>query len=116
MYLTENLTETLCRQFFVSLQHLFVSLFFPSVCILSSKPFQNNYIHCKIIDHYFNIFFVEIQLAKENLKNVFWAPEFGCPNRYISLRINLDTLLKKIQTKCRINYFSHFVYFCKKGM
>ena len=27
----------------------------------------------EIIDHYFNIFFEEIQLKKENLKNDFWA-------------------------------------------
>ena len=28
-----------------------------------------------IIDRHFNKFFVEIQLKKENLKNVFWAPK-----------------------------------------
>ena len=27
--------------------------------------------HCEIVDRYFNVFFVEIQLNKENLKIVF---------------------------------------------
>ena len=36
--------------------------------------------HCEIIDRYFNEFFVEIQ--KENLKSLFWAPELWRPNRY----------------------------------
>ena len=40
--------------------------------------------HCEIIDRYFNVFFVEIQLKQENLK-CFWAPEFGPPNRYTGL-------------------------------
>ena len=31
--------------------------------------------HYEIIDSYFNIFFVEIELKKENLKNVFRVPE-----------------------------------------
>ena len=31
--------------------------------------------HCEIINRYFNVFFVEIQLKKENLKNVFRAPK-----------------------------------------
>ena len=31
--------------------------------------------HCEIIDCYFNIFFVEIQLKKKNLKSVFWVPK-----------------------------------------
>ena len=42
-----------------------------------SKPFQNNQTHCEIIDHYFNIYFVKIQLKKENLKSVFLVQEFG---------------------------------------
>ena len=29
--------------------------------------------HLEIIDHYFNLLFVEIQLKKENLKSVFWG-------------------------------------------
>ena len=31
--------------------------------------------HCEIINRYFDVFFVEIQLKKENLKNVFRAPK-----------------------------------------
>ena len=42
---------------------------------LSSKPFRNNYMHCEIIDHNFNIFFVKIQLKKENLSGRVWAPK-----------------------------------------
>ena len=30
---------------------------------------------------------------KKNLKSVFWAPEFGCPNRYTSLPNDLNTSL-----------------------
>ena len=47
--------------------------------------------HCKFIDHYFNLLFVEIQLKKENLKNAFWAPEFGRPNWYIGFPNGLKT-------------------------
>ena len=47
---------------------------------LYSKPFGNNYMHYEITDH-FNIFLVEIKMKKENLKSVFWAPEFGCPDQ-----------------------------------
>ena len=44
---------------------------------LSSKPFRNNWMPCEIIDHYFPIFFVEIQLNKEFLKKntTAWAPK-----------------------------------------
>ena len=49
--------------------------------------------HCEIIDCHFNIFFVEIQLKKENLKSVFWGAEFGHPNRYTDLPNSLDTKL-----------------------
>ena len=70
---------------------LFPSFFF--LCVfLSSKPFQNNQMHCQITDHYFNMFFVEMQVKKK-LKSVFWAPEFGCPNRYTSLPNDLNTSL-----------------------
>ena len=41
--------------------------------------------HCEIIDRYFSVFFVEIQLQKENLKSAFWTPEFGPPYRYAGL-------------------------------
>ena len=55
---------------------------------LSSKPFQNNQMPCEIIDHYFNIFFVEIQLKKEYLKK---TPELGCPNCYTGPSNGLNT-------------------------
>ena len=45
---------------------------------LFSKPFPDNSMHYEIIDHHSSIFVVEMQLKKENLKIVFWAPEFGC--------------------------------------
>ena len=32
-----------------------------------------------------------MQLKKENLKGVFWAVEFGRPNRYTSLQNDLNT-------------------------
>ena len=40
--------------------------------------------HCEIIDRYFNVFFVEIQLQKENLKKVLFGrqnlgPHTGMP-------------------------------------
>ena len=41
-----------------------------------------------------HIFVIE-QLKKENLKSVFWAPEFGRPNRYTGLPNGLDTSLKR---------------------
>ena len=73
--------------------------------------------HCEIIDRYFNVFFVEIQLKKNILKSVFWAPEFGRPNQYngllnglnMSLDIIADmshdkrfqSLVKELFTRCR---------------
>ena len=41
--------------------------------------------HCEIIDRYLKLFFVEMELKKENLKSVFWA---GLPN---VLNMSLDT-------------------------
>ena len=62
---------------------LFVSLFFLLSAFLYSKSFHNNWMHCQINHRYFNNFFVEIQLKKENLKSVFWAPkpEYRSPKR-----------------------------------
>ena len=45
---------------------------------LFSKQFPDNSMHYEIIDHHSSVFVVEMQLKKENLKIVFWAPEFGC--------------------------------------
>ena len=47
--------------------------------------------HFLIIDCYFKVFFVEIQLKKENSKSVFWAQEFERPNHYIGLPNDLNT-------------------------
>ena len=72
-----------------SLSHCFSLL----SAFLYSKPFRNNKTHCEIIDPYFNVFFVEIQLKKGNLKSVLWALEFGHPNRYTGLPNGLNTSL-----------------------
>ena len=58
--------------------------------------------HCKIIDCYFNIFFVEIQLEKQNWKNVIWGLEFGCPNWYLGVPNGLDTS-QKVYVESRKN-------------
>ena len=50
--------------------------------------------HCEIIDRYFNGFFVQIQLKKENFKSFFWVPEFGHPNRYTGLQNSLNMSLQ----------------------
>ena len=57
--------------------------------------------HCEIIDPYFNIFLVEIQLKKQNLKSVTWAP--GCSNQSTSLPNSQDTSLldKLVHNKCK---------------
>ena len=59
--------------------------------------------YCGMIDCYFNKFFVKSQLKKENLKSVFWATEFGCPNRYTGLPNGLNTSMD-IQ-----DYFEHII-------
>ena len=53
--------------------------------------------YCEIIDCYFNVFFVEIQLKKENLKSAFWLPEFGCPNHYTGLPNALNMSLGTVR-------------------
>ena len=55
-----------------SLSHCFSLPF----AFLYSKPFWNNYMHCEIIERYFNIFFIEIQLK---------IKYFGSPNWYTGL-------------------------------
>ena len=60
---------------------------------LSSKSFRNNKMHYEIIGHYFHVFFIEIQLKKQNLKIIIWAPEFRRSNQYTSLPNDLDTSL-----------------------
>ena len=56
---------------------LLASPFFSSVTFLSSKPFQNNQIHCEIINHYFNVFFY-CNTTKTQVwasKPVYWSPK-----------------------------------------
>ena len=54
-------------------QFLLFFIFFLSV-FLSSKSFRNNWMLCKIIDHYLNVFFDEIQPKKLKLElRVFWT-------------------------------------------
>ena len=69
------------------------SLFHCFSAFLYSKPFRNITMHCEIIDRHFNVFFVEIQLKKGNLKSVLWVLEFGHPNRYTGLPNGLNTSL-----------------------
>ena len=94
---------------------------------LSSKPSLNNQMHSEIDDRCFSVFFVEIQLKKENLKSVFWVPEFRCPNQYTCLPNGLDLSLNvavvvvpfsqklifsiplEIKTKCAVCIFCKFV-------
>ena len=83
-------TLSLTVSFFalISLSHCFS----PLSAFLYSVPFQNNKMHCEIIDRYFNIF-VEIQLKEDNWKGIFWASDFGHPNQYIGLPNSLNTSL-----------------------
>ena len=48
--------------------------------------------HCEIIYRHFNAFFFW-NTTEKNLKSVFWAPEFGHPNRYTSLPNDLNASL-----------------------
>ena len=52
--------------------------------------------HCEISDRQLNIFFVEIQLKKENLTSAFWAPEFRHPNRYIGFLDSLNRSMVRV--------------------
>ena len=79
------MSKNTCREFLLSLQCLIFCVSLLST-FLSSKPFQ------RIVKSLMATF-VEIELKKENLKDAFRAPEFGCPNWHISLPINLDMSL-----------------------
>ena len=70
--------------FFFRFYLLLSYCFFLLSAFLSSKSFRYNQIHCEIIDRYFNVFFVEIQLKKDNLK-CFLGARVVCPNRYTRL-------------------------------
>ena len=58
-----------------------------------SRPFQNNHMHCEIVDNYLTYF-----LLKCNWKKKTWKIFFGCPNWLISLPNSLNTSLVYIQT------------------
>ena len=66
IYYVVNWMKTLVDSFFFSLRPLCLIVYLLSA-FLYSKPFWNNWMHCEIIDRYFNVFFVKIQLKKENL-------------------------------------------------
>ena len=53
----------------------------------------------QIIDCYFNVFFVEIQLKKTLGTR---TPEFGHPNWYTSLLNNLNTSLTETQSFAKL--------------
>ena len=61
-----------CRQFLFSVGYLFFPLFFSSVCIFVFEAIR----WLEITDRSINIFFVEMQLKKENSESVCWAPKF----------------------------------------
>ena len=71
--------------FFFHFKVFCLNCFLFCLYFLPCKSFRNYYMHCEIIDCYFNIFLVEIKLNKEILNSVFQVPEFGCLNQYISL-------------------------------
>ena len=75
-----------------SLSHYFSLL----SAILYFKPFRKSYMYCEIFDHYFSVFFLDIQLKKENLKSL-----FGHPNRYTGLGLpsGLDLSLLKYRSR-----------------
>ena len=67
--------------------------------------------HCQITDRYFNVFFVEIQLTKQNLKSDIWVSEFGQPNWYTGLPNGLYTSLKALYLY-RNSYNTDIVLWC----
>ena len=88
--------------FFFPFYLLLFPWFFFLCVFLSSKPFQNNQMHCQIIDHYFNMFFVEMQVKKK-LNKCFlgtrvWVPKpvYQSPKRpeYVTGRCPSDTVQK----------------------
>ena len=102
-----NEWKHLQSQFLLSLQPICLNVFLFSLnfCILS---------HFKIIRYIMksmittSVYFVEIQLRKENLKSVFWVTEFGCPNGYTSLPNSLNTSMYMI-TEQRVSALNNLV-------
>ena len=75
------MNENACRNFLLSFRRLFISffLFFLHFYLLS----------------YFEIIkcIVKSRTEKRKFKKIFWAPGFGCANRYTGLPNGLDTSL-----------------------
>ena len=81
---------------------LLASPFFSSVTFLSSKPFQNNQIHCEIINHYFNVFFY-----CNTTKTQVWAskPVYWSPKRLGYVTVNLIYLCLCLRLSLRDLFF-----------
>ena len=69
--------------------------------------------HCEMTDCYFNIYFIKIQLKIENLKIVFWMPEFGHPNWYTRLPNGLNASLVRYKNLGILDIIT-FLVFSKK--
>ena len=65
--------------------------------------------HCEITDYYFNKFFVELQIKKDNLKSVFWVPEFGHQNPYTGPQNNLNMSLLIMMAHFILNFLQNIV-------
>ena len=67
--------------------------------------------HCEIIIATSTYCFFEIKLKKENLKSVFWAPEFGCLSWYTGLANSLNMSLNTyFQSLARLDNFTEQEY------
>ena len=62
---------------FLLLQRLFVTLFFSSVWIFSSKQFRNNYMHCEVTGRYSMHFLLKYNWRKETWKVFFGSQSLG---------------------------------------
>ena len=85
------------RRLFVPLPHLFCLHF----CLLSHFEIVRCIVKSSIAPStYFPVFFVEMQLTKQNLKSDIWAPEFGRPKRYTGLPNGVAASLVSLQNSC----------------
>ena len=72
-YITFKINEnTFVGNFFFGFDIFLSHCFSLLSAFLSSKPFRNNQMYCELIDCYFYVFFVQIQLKKQNLKSIIW--------------------------------------------
>lgn len=97
--------------FFFRLSIFWFHFFFLSA-FLSSMPFQNNQMHCAIINHYFNIFFIEAQPKKRKREKCFlgarvWAskPVYRSPKRLGYVTVNLIYLCLCLRLSLRDLFF-----------